>query len=258
MPDSTVVAGRTPVRELLDSDPRRIEKVMLARGRGKLEPGIEKLRRAAREAGVPVQMVPPQALDRAARGATHQGAVALVAPVVYRDVDALLSQIAPTLDEVKAQAPLLLALDGVEDPHNFGAILRSAVAAGAEAVIVPERGMAPLSAVAVKASAGTALEAPLARTSDLARTLAAMKERGYWIVGLEAAAEGDDRATSVWEWDWSRATVLVIGSEGHGLHRSVRDVCDALAAIPMRGEVESLNASVAAGVALFIAAKERA
>ncbi|MEM1054317.1 MAG: 23S rRNA (guanosine(2251)-2'-O)-methyltransferase RlmB [Bacteroidota bacterium] len=257
MSDPTVVAGRSPVREILDSDPRRIEKVMLARGRGKLEAGIEKLRRAARDADVPVQMVPPQALDRAARGATHQGAVALVAPIAYRDVDALLSEIAPTLDEVKAQAPLVLALDGVEDPHNFGAILRSAVAAGTAAVVVTDRGMAPLSAVAVKASAGAALRAPLGRTSDLAATLAAAKERGYWVVGLEGAPEGDARATTVWDWDWSRATVLVLGREGTGMSRPVREACDALAAIPMRGDVESLNASVAAGIALFIAAKNR-
>lgn len=257
MSDSTTVAGRTPVRELLDSDPRRIEKVMLARGRGKLESGIEKLRRAAKEAGVPVQLVPPQALDRAAGGATHQGAVALVAPVAYQDVDALLSDIAPTLDDVKALAPLLLALDGVEDPHNFGAILRSAVAAGARAILVPEKGMAPLSAVAVKASAGTALQAPLARTRDLGRALTAAKERGYWIVGLEGAPEGDDRATTIWDWDWTRATILVVGREGSGLSRSVRDACDALAAIPMRGDVESLNASVATGIALFVGTKDR-
>ena len=261
MSKPTVVAGRNPVREALDADPARIEKLMLARGaRGHLEGPLERLRRAAKDAGVPVQIVPQPALDRASGGATHQGAVALVATVAYQDVDALLSQIAPTLDEVKARTPLVLALDGIEDPHNFGAILRSAVGAGADAVVVTERGMAPLSATAVKASAGAALRAPLARTGNLAGALAAMKERGYWVVGLEAApaASGaDGRATTVWDWDWSRATALVIGSEGGGLSGPVRKACDGLAEIPLRGDVESLNASVAAGIALFIAAKER-
>ena len=97
----------------------------------------------------------------------------------------------------------------------------------------------------------------MGRTADLARTLAAAKERGYWVVGLEGAPEGDSRATTVWDWDWSRATVLVVGREGSGLSRAVHEACDALAAIPMRGDVESLNASVAAGIALFIAAKTR-
>lgn len=258
MQDPTIVAGRNPVREAIEADPSRIEKVMLARGaHGRIEGAIEKVRQAAKAAGVPVQMVPQQKLDRAARGATHQGVVALVAPVAYRDVDDLLSEVAATLDVVKERKPIVLALDGIEDPHNFGAILRSGVGAGVDAIVVTERGQAPLSATAVKASAGTALRAPLARTRDLGRALDAMKERGYWVVGLEAAPEADDRATTVWDWDWDRATVLVIGSEGRGLSASTRKACDGLAAIPMRGPAESLNASVAAGVALFIAAKER-
>ena len=257
MSDPTVVAGRNPVREAIEADPYRIEKVMLARGKGRIEGTLEKLRKAASAAGVPVQMVPQQALDRAAGGATHQGAVALVAPIAYRNVDDLLSEIAPTLDDVRERKPLVLALDGVEDPHNFGAILRSAVGAGADAIVVTERGMAPLSATAVKASAGAALQAPLARTRDLGAALGAMKERGYWVVGLEGAPEADPRATTVWDWDWDRATVIVIGSEGSGLGVRARKACDALARIPMRGPVESLNASVAAGIALFAATRER-
>ncbi len=259
MTDTTIVAGRNPVRELIDADPARIEKVMLARGSGgRIEGALEKIRKAASGAGVPVQMVPQQALERAAKGAGHQGVVALVAPIAYRDVDDLLSQVAPTNDDVRERKPLVLALDGVGDPHNYGAILRSGVAAGADVIVVTEKGMAPLSATAVKASAGTALQAPLARTRDMARALNAMKERGYWVVGLEAAPEADDRATTVWDWDWDRATVLVIGSEGRGLATSTRKACDGLAAIPMRGPAESLNASVAAGIALFIATKDRA
>ena len=257
MSDPTIVAGRNPVRELLDAEPSRIEKIMLARGSGRIEGALEKVRKAASAAGVPVQMVPQQALERSAKGAVHQGVVALVAPIAYRDVDELLSQIAPTNDEVRERKPLVLALDGVEDPHNYGAIIRSGVGAGVDAMVVTEKGMAPLSATAVKASAGTALQAPLARTRDLGRALGAMKERGYWVVGLEAAPEADSRATTVWDWDWDRATVLVIGSEGRGLSVGVRKACDGLAAIPMRGPAESLNASVAAGVALFIATKDR-
>ena len=249
-----VLAGRHPVRDALDLADGRIEKVYLQKGvHGS---AIDGIRRAAKAAGVPVQMVPKPKVDALAPQAEHQGVVAVVAPVAYADLDEMLAGIAPTLDVVRETKPVLVALDEVEDPRNFGAILRSAVAAGTAGAIVPERRMAPLSAVAIKASAGTALQIPVARVANLVDAIQQLKERGYWVVGLADDADGD-KATTVWTYDWDRPVVVVVGNEGSGLRPGVRAVCDALASIPMRGPAESLNASVAAGIALFAAVKDR-
>jgi 23S rRNA (guanosine2251-2'-O)-methyltransferase len=249
-----VLAGRHPVRDALDLADGRIEKVYLQKGvHGS---AIDGIRRAAKAAGVPVQMVPKPKVDGLAPQAEHQGVVAVVAPIAYADLDEMLAGIAPTLDAVRETKPVLVALDEVEDPRNFGAILRSAVAAGTAGAIVPERRMAPLSAVAIKASAGTALQIPVARVSNLVDAIQQLKERGYWVVGLADDADGE-KATTVWTYDWDRPVVVVVGNEGSGLRPGVRAACDALATIPMRGPAESLNASVAAGIALFAAVKDR-
>ena len=245
----TLLAGRNPVREALERGDARLEKLYLPR-----EPKgvLAELHRLARAAGVPVQFVPPQKLDALARGANHQGAVATLAGVDYLDPDDLFAGIAGTYDEVLERAPVVVALDGLEDPHNVGAVLRSAVASGAAGAVVAAQGAAPIGAVALKASAGTALRLPIARTPSLVRTLEAAKERGYWVVG--AAGEGADDYRA---FDWKRPVVLVVGSEGRGLSGPVRKACDALVRIPMRGPAESLNASVAAGILLFEAARAR-
>ena len=253
-----VLAGRNPVREALDAGDGRVEKVFLQKGvHGS---AIDAIRRAAKAAGVPVQVAPQQKLDRLAPQATHQGVAASISPVAYVDLDAMLAGIAPTPDDVKALKPVVVVLDEIADPYNFGAILRSCVAAGAGGVVVPERGQAPLSAVAVKASAGTALRIPVARTANLPEALHAMKERGYWVVGLAGDGGGAGRAperSTVWAYDWDRPVVIVVGNEGRGIRPGVRAACDVLADIPMRGDAESLNASVAAGIALFAATKDR-
>ena len=247
-----VLAGRNPVREALDRGDGRVEKVIVQKGAH--GSAIDAVRRLAKGSGVPVQMAPKQKLDRMAPQAEHQGIVAVIAPVAYVDLDEMLSEIAPTLDRVREAKPVVVALDGVEDPRNYGAILRSAVASGAAGAVVPAREMAPLSAVAVKASAGTALRIPIARVGNLAEALHQLKERGYWVVGL---ADDAQDAVTVWDYDWDRPVVVVVGNEGAGLRPGVRAACDILASIPMRGPAESLNASVAAGIALFAAARER-
>ncbi len=246
--DTTLLVGRNPVREALERGDAQLEKVMIQKGLH----GFDGLVRLAREQGVPVQFVPAQKLDAIARGLTHQGVAAPMASVAYEDVDEMLAAIAPTNDEVRAHKPIIVLLDGIEDPHNLGAILRSAVAAGAAGAIVPTQGSAPLGATALKASAGTAVRIPVARVHDPGATCEALKERGYWIVG--AAGEGDTPYTT---YDWNRATVLAIGSEGSGLSAKVRRACDALVHIPMQGPAESLNASVAAGILLFEAVRHR-
>ena len=268
-PDSRtdVVAGRNPVREALERGDGRVEKVLLQKGTH--GSAIDAIRNAARAANVPVQYVPQPKVDRLAPQTAHQGVVAVVAPVAYADLDEMLSRIAPTLDDVRARKPVLVVLDEVEDPRNYGAILRSALGAGVDGVVVPERRAAPLSAVAVKASAGAALQLPIARAGNLAEALHALKERGYWVVGLEGGEAGRGGAgpdaergggperTTVWDYDWDRAVAVVVGNEGRGLRPGVRAVCDVLAEIPLRGPAESLNVSVAAGVALFAAVRAR-
>lgn len=264
-PSESVVAGRNPVRDLLAADASRVEKVVLQAGAH--GSAVDDIRRLARSAGVVVQTVPAQRMNALAKGLTHQGVVALTTAVAYLDLDEMLSAVAPTLDDVREARPIVIVLDEIEDPHNFGAILRSAVAAGAAGAVVPDRRMAPLSAVAVKASAGTALRLPIARVGRLADALEQMKERGYWVVGLAGADDeaepappqaGGVERTTVWDYDWDRAVALVVGNEGRGLRPVVRAACDVLAEIPMRGPAESLNASVAAGVALFAATRGRA
>ena len=248
--DTSTLIGRQPVLEALERGELGIEKVMLEQdASGEL---IGAIRAAAEDRGAPVQYVPGARLRHEADGAAHQGVVAITAPIRYREVDEMLSEIAPTWDTVQAKNPLLLVIDRVTDPRNFGAILRSAVAAGTDGVIVPARAMAPLNAAAIKASAGTAPRIPIARSDNLTRMLTQLKERGYFVYGAEGTAE-----TPVWDADWDRPVAVVLGSEGEGLARDVADACDELVSIPLRGPAESLNVSVAAGVLLFAAARPR-
>jgi 23S rRNA (guanosine2251-2'-O)-methyltransferase len=147
---------------------------------------------------------------------------------------------------------LLLILDGIEDPHNLGAVLRSAEVAGADGVFIPQRRSAPLSAAAIKASAGAAAHLKVARSANTARLIEQLKKAGYWITGFDA-----ESGKPLWEVDLTLPTVLVMGSEGSGMHRLVREKCDFLASIPMRGKVSSYNVSVAAGIALYEALRQR-
>lgn len=248
--DTSTIIGRQPVIEALERGDVGIEKVMLEQGATGQRIGA--IREAAQRRGAPVQYVPEARLRHEADGAAHQGVVAITAPIRYREVDEMLSEIAPTWDDVETKKPILLVVDRVTDPRNFGAILRSAVGAGVDGVIVPSREMAPLNAAAIKASAGTAPRIPIARADDLSRVLLQLKERGYFVLGAEGAAE-----TTMWEAEWDRPLAVVLGSEGEGLAPEVAEACDELVSIPLRGPVESLNVSVAAGLLLFAAARSR-
>ena len=247
-PDSSIVAGRNPVREALERDPSRLEKVLVQQGAGGGD--IARIRKLASDAGLQIQYVPQGKLNQIAKGINHQGVLAIASEVSYEELNEMLERIAPTRDDVIERKPRLLVLDGIQDPYNFGAILRSAVASGTAAVIVPERNMAPLNAAALKASAGTATRIPIARVTNIADVIYQLKERGYWAAG--AAADGE---TTVQEMDWDRPVALVIGSEGAGIRRRVLESCDYRISIPMAGPAESLNASVAAGILLFAAAR---
>ncbi|NNF03368.1 MAG: 23S rRNA (guanosine(2251)-2'-O)-methyltransferase RlmB [Rhodothermales bacterium] len=243
------IAGRNPVRELLEGDAGRIQKLNIQKSSGG---SMGELHALARDAGIPVRFVPTAALEKMVPGVNHQGVVASVSPIRYLDADEMLSAIAPTRDEVRESKPIVLILDHIQDPHNLGAIVRSAVAAGVNGMIIPERGAAPVTAASVKTSAGTISHLPIARVGNVSQTIYRLKERGYWIAGADGAGELTPR-----EMDWDRPIGLVIGSEESGMGRAVRDQCDHVVRIPMRGPAESLNASVAAGILLFEAVQCR-
>ena len=230
-----------PVTEALRAG-RPIERVLVARG-GK-SPRLQPLIDACRERGVPLRFEPRTSLDRLARGAAHQGVVALAAEKGY----ARLEDVIERLDH----PALLLALDGVEDPHNLGAIIRSAHAAGADAVLVPERRSAGLTETVAKAAAGALEHLPVVRVANLNREIERLKEKQFWIFGLDERAErGYD------EVKYEGNVVLVLGGEGKGLHQLTAKHCDLLVKIPVAGRIASLNVSVAAGVALFEVLRQR-
>lgn len=200
------------------------------------------LREAARAAGAVVHREPMEALDRRAQGLRHQGAVGEGVAFSYTDFNRLLQAVRD-----KGRDALVLALDGVTDPHNLGAVLRSAAAAGVDGVVIPERRSAQVNETVVRASAGTAGNVAVARVVNLGRALDDLKDAGAWLFGL-AAGEG---SRSYLDEPFDGATVLVMGAEGEGLHQKIAERCDGLLRIPMPGRVESLNVSAAAAVALF-------
>ncbi len=238
------VSGRNAVRELLEKSSGTVAKIFLARGAS--PKFVRDLRQLARSEGVPVQEVPVHRLERLVPGVNHQGVAAVQTAFPYSDVHDLLTAAGATPDEVRGQKPIILLLDNIQDPHNLGAIIRSGVAAGVAGIIIPSRNAAPLNAAAMKTSAGAASRIPVARVQNIVTTLDQMKERGYWIAGADGKGE-----TSMWAMDWDRPLGLVIGNEEKGMRPAVSAMCDYRVSIPIVGDVESLNASVATGVMLY-------
>ena len=244
-PGRTLIEGRRPVVEALRAG-RPMDRILLASGANRAALG--ELLDLARGRGVEVQTVPRSVLDAEASSGAHQGVLAIVAPLQPIDLVELLA-----LPLAGREPPFFLALDGVEDPHNLGALARSAEAAGCHGLIVPRHRSAPLSAVAVKTSAGALEHLPVAEVPNLARAVDHLRDAGVWCIGLDGAAQA-----SLFDLELADEPVCVIvGGEGTGLHRLVRDSCDALVRIPMSGQVESLNASVAGALALFEVRRRR-
>lgn len=241
-----VVYGVHPVLEALERRPAEIERILVAReiGGGRLG----RLLRTARESGVPVSHVPRGVLARrAGAGAAHQGVAAVVAPIAYADADGLVERV------LAAERPLVVVLDGIEDPRNLGAILRSAAAAGADGVLLGRDGTVGVTPAAVKASAGTAGRVPVARDGRLPARLARLAEAGFRVVAL------DPRGDRVWhDAPMDGPVAIVAGGEGRGLRPGILRRCDLRVAIPLAAGVESLNVSVAFGVVLFEAVRQRA
>ncbi|MBX5494900.1 MAG: 23S rRNA (guanosine(2251)-2'-O)-methyltransferase RlmB [Bryobacteraceae bacterium] len=227
----SILLGIHPVREALRAG-SPLDRVLVAKGaRG---PRIQEIIELSRQASVPVRFEPREALDRMTKGAAHQGVVAVGSARGYAD-----------LEDV-ANARLLVLLNGVEDPHNLGAIIRTANAAGADAVIIPERRAAGLTETVAKAAAGALEHVPVVRVGNVNQALERLKERGFWIYGL------DESGPAVYdEIEYLEPAVVVLGGEGKGLHQLVKKHCDFLVRIPMAGKIPSLNVSVAAGIVLF-------
>lgn len=239
------VWGRNPVLETLRSA-RRVHRLLLAEGAR--DAGLVDLLSEAERRHVRVEYVPRRRLDELTQGAVHQGCVASVAPREYASVEDILA-----LARQREEPPLLLILDAIQDVQNLGSLLRTAEAVGAHGVILPEHRAAGLTPAVDKSSAGAVEHLLIAQVTNLTRTVDALKKQGIWIVGLAGEATQDyDRV------DLDRPLALVVGNEGKGISRLLREHCDFLVRLPMRGQVNSLNAAVAGSIALYHAWRQRA
>ena len=233
--ESDIVAGRNAVTELLKSG-REIEYVMVSKGAGgSLKPIIAQ----CKERGIVVKEIPKNKLDMKLQGVNHQGVAAIAACAQY----AALSDIIDKANGV--QNPIILVLDEIEDPHNLGAIIRTAETAGVCGIIIPKRRSAGLNSTVAKVAAGAVEYVPVARVSNISAAVDELKDNGFWVYGADMDGQ------SLYDTDISGKIALVIGSEGHGISRIVREKCDFIVSIPMFGKINSLNASVAAAVIVY-------
>lgn len=238
-----VIFGINSVSEALKARGRGFEWVGVAKERNDLR--LQKLIQECRKNSICVRFLPRVELDRMAGSGSHQGVVAVTSSKQYNDLDDLLAA-------KRGQYSLIVVLDGVEDPHNLGAILRTADAAGADGVVIPERRAAGITGTVVKSSAGASEHIPVAKVTNIARTLEELKSENLWTVGL------DERGTQSYDsLDYNMDCAIVLGAEGKGVHDLVARKCDFLVSIPMLGKVPSLNVSVAAGVVLYEVVRQR-
>jgi 23S rRNA (guanosine2251-2'-O)-methyltransferase len=234
------ICGVHAVYEALVSQKQPLERILVARET--TSPKVKEILDLARERGVPVRREERAALDRMAAGAVHQGILAVVGEFAYASFDVLTSR----------PMPLIVILDGVEDPHNLGAVLRTAEACGVTGVVVPERHSAPVSATVIRAAAGATAHIPVVRIKNLVSSIEELKKNSVWVVGVDPSGE------RFWtDFDYTGGVAVVFGGEHRGLRRLVREHCDVLVRLPMHGKVASLNISVAAGVVLYEAVRQR-
>ena len=239
------LTGIHPVHEALAAG-RPLERIVIARGRR--DRRVEEIVQLARQRGVAVRFEERGQLDRLAGAKEHQGVVAVAAARSSASLEDVLARASAD----SKQKGLLVLLDGVEDPHNVGAIIRTALTAGAHGVILPERRAAGLTDTVARASAGALAHLPVAKVTNLARAMEALKEAGYWLIGLDERVERNYTQA-----DYTSPVGIVLGGEGKGLHDLVRKRCDFVVSLPTTGPVRSLNVSVAAGIVLFEAVRQR-
>lgn len=242
--NNEILSGKNPVLEALRSG-RDMNKVWIAEGVKKA--GVAELLQLAKEAGIVVQFVPKNKVDQLTDGANHQGIAASVAAYRYAEIDELFE-----LAASRNEDPFFLILDELEDPHNLGSILRTADATGVHGVIIPKRRAVGLTAVVAKTSTGAIEHIPVARVGNLAQTVEDLKKRGVWIAGTDAKGSADYRRM-----DAKLPLAIIIGSEGKGMSRLLKEKCDFLYNMPMVGQVTSLNASVAAAILMYEVLRNR-
>ncbi len=241
--EKNTIEGRNPVFEALRSG-MPIDKILISETAKK--EALGKILSAAKERKIPVQTVRPQKLAELAETEASQGVIAICAAAQYVSVDDILAKA-----EEKGKPPFVIIADEITDPHNLGAIIRTANAAGADGVIIPKNRSAGIGAIAAKTSAGAVSYTPVARVTNLAQTIDSLKERGLWVMGADM--DGDDMYKS----NLTGAIALVVGSEGKGISRLIKQKCDFMVRIPMFGEINSLNASVAAAVLMYEIVRQR-
>ena len=238
-----VIVGRNPVSEAIRSS-RTIDRILVTKG-GKTG-AIVGILAKAKEKQIPIKGVDSKKLDFLAGNENHQGIIAMAAVKEYSSVEDIFA-----LAEKRQEKPFIVVLDEIEDPHNLGAIIRTAECTGAHGIIIPKRRSATLSFAVGKASAGAVEYVPVARVTNIANTIDELKERGLWVFGA------DMNGTDYTECDFDGAVALVIGNEGKGIGRLVREKCDQIVSLPMKGKINSLNASVAAGVLMYAVSSKR-
>ena len=240
--DRTLICGRNAVTEALRSG-ANIDTLYISRNGGGSLPKISSM---ASDRGIPVKQVDDRKLDNMCRGAAHQGCAAMLGCAEYSTIDDIFAAA-----EEKGEQPLIIICDEIEDPHNLGAIIRTAETAGAHGIIIPKRRSASLNYTVHKTSAGAASWVKVARVPNLAAAVKELKDRGVWIYGTDM--DGED----IYSTDLTGSIALVIGSEGFGMGRLMRESCDFLISLPMFGKINSLNASVAAGICMYEAVRQR-
>lgn len=238
------VEGRNAVIELLKSD-RAINKIMIAKG--EKQGSIYEIIKIAKEKRIVISEVDRTKLDMLSETKHHQGVIAFAAPIEYKDVDYILEYASS-----KGESPFILIADEIEDPHNLGALIRTAEIAGCHGLIIPKRRSAAVTEIVTKVSCGATEYLPIARVNNINETLRELKEKGVWIVGTDGSAD-----KLYYEQDYTGPIAIIIGSEGRGMGKLTMQNCDFLVKIPMFGHITSLNASVSGGIVLFEAVKQR-
>ncbi len=244
MPNKDIIFGRNPVMEILKSESRTVDRLYAAKGDNK--GSINKILGIAKDKGIRVEYEDRKRLDEISGGENHQGVIAYVSPYSYKEIDDIFKTA-----EKEGKPPFILLLDNLEDMHNFGAIIRTAECAGVHGIIIPKRRSVSVNSFTAKASAGAVEFMNIVKVSNLNAAIKELKERGVWVYGA------DMDGSYYYETDLTGPVALVIGSEGKGISRLVKENCDGIVKIPMNGKINSLNASVAAGILIYEIVKQR-
>lgn len=245
MNNESVVGGRNPVIEILKSGERSVEKLYVAQGDSK--GSIKKILGMAKDKGIKIDYVSREKLDEISEGTSHQGVVAIVSPYIYKNIEDIFA-----LAESKGEDPFVIVLDNLEDTHNFGAIIRTAECAGAHGIIIPKRRSVGVTPSVVKSSVGAVEFMNIVKVVNITAAIEDLKEKGVWVYGADMSGE------DYYDANLTGPIALVIGSEGKGVSRLVKEHCDGLIKIPMKGKISSLNASVASGILTYEVIRQRA